>query len=343
MRTNRITLLVLLALGIFAFYACEKNDDDFLSKDEAEQLIKLEDKEYGRNADRMKFSDSYYLLRVSDYFFNELTSNQYDDSYIEIEFSVSEVDFSYELKNVNQFNNITGTWTPSSSWYGFTRTSTTPSDKVIIIYPSDYGNVKATFYDYNNQNNTISVKVKIEKNNAVICNLTCSRTENTQEDSRKTNATITFGSYSIEYEESDYDYSNEDKDKDIEKIIIKKDNKVFFSKTYNIQWEYLGGVDYYNIVSKWTFGNLELNLNVDTNSKQIDNSDRNTFINFSASTKGKKVGDFVYEKDELWKVLFKFTNGEKVEVEGLMPQIYECLKHNPYSDIYWDIYDGGYK
>lgn len=346
MKIRKISMLVLLMAGMFAFVACDKDETKDLSKDEAQQQITNAEQDLQAKSGEIVATDGY---KIQEYFATQIFNYFYakksnvSKSIVPSEFQKAyeltrkklllenpEIEFYFESFIINYFNEITGTWTWSPN--GWTREST-PTDKVILKFPypanNATNNVTITYYDFTTtlvygETVPTGIKVKIEYNGNQVFTLAYSATiTNLMKYSSKVD--VSFGPFTISNEES-LDASVNNKVLYSKKFTFKKDGKLFYSENADLTMTLLDDQSADILINaKQVIGNLEFRLKIDANTKELETGNPNDIASLSLfTTGGDKIGDFVFVQEEgEWILYFKFNNGEQVKAETLMPLISE--------------------
>jgi len=346
MKMKRFTLLALIMAGMFAFVSCEKDDTKDLSKDESEQQITIAEQDFQTKSTEIAATEgyqiqAYYGQMPSPFVGKTLTAKSEIPSVAQKMLDVvrsnsllqNEIEFYYYYFLIENFNDVTGTWTwnPDTQWYDHT---STPTDEVIVKFPypesSTTNNVTVTYYDFTSTSldgetvpNGLKVKIEYNGNQVFTLAYTGSFTD-WYKYSYKID--VAFGQFTISEEES-YDESDTDF-RYVANFIFKKDGKTFYSENLNYTATLLTDQSVkFLVTGTQVIGNLEFRMKLEGNSADIETGDPNDFLSLSLyTTGGDKVGDFVFvEENYEWVIYFKFNTGEQELAETLMPEISELL------------------
>lgn len=359
MKMKKFNLFALLMAGMFTFVACDKDDTENLSKDEAQQQITNAEQDLVAKSDEIVATDGY---KIQEYFATQISSPFYSKSIVSKSVVPSNFQKAYELTRksllqvnpeiefyfdnfiIGFFDEVKGTWTwKSPVWIR----ETTPTDKVIVKFPypanNTTNNVTITYSDFTTtlvygENIPTGIKVKIEYNNTQVFTLAYSATvTNMMKYSLKVD--VTFGPFAFSNEES-FDASVNNKVLYSKNDTFKKDGKLFYSEVANLTMTLINeeSADIL-ITAKQVIGNLEFRLKIDGNGNELETGNPNDFASLSVyTTGGDKVGDFVFVEEEgYWVLYFKFTNGEQVKAETLMPLVSERF-YSFIDDLFSNLY-----
>jgi len=355
MRMKSLKLLPLLLAGALFFVSCEKDEVSNLSQEEAQQVIQNTEQNLVSETQNIASTDGYMIMSEmgqmlpQEFYFNDpgmksTSVFNVKESLKNVEKKLSlenpELDFEFDHFILDNFNYLVGTWEYTPNGWEHTNT---PSDKVIVKYPHPMdnatNNVVVTFYDYSEQENGSevfinSIKVKVEYNgNEVLTfsyngtlegGISFGSTGDSFNFKLSTEVTLTFGQYEV-YSYKMINATSSTQMNFAKELTVKKAGSRIYAQIADMSVAFNENQTAdIAINAKQIVYDLEFRMTVQGNSEELDsNQDPNQFIQMSLyKTNGDKVGDFIFVAEgNDWVVYFKFTNGQQVKAEELMPNL----------------------
>ncbi|QKG80096.1 hypothetical protein [Tenuifilum thalassicum] len=349
-----LKLLSLLLAGALFFVSCSKDEGTNLTKEEAQQVIQNADQDLVAETQEITSTDGYVIMSelgqiLPQDFYNSqgmksAPSSCMEKSFKNVEHKFAleghELNFDFNHFILNNFNDLVGTWEYSPN--GWIHTDT-PTNQVVVKFPhpmdNPTNNVVVTYYDYSDQTNggevfINSIKVKIDYNGNEVFTFNYNGTLeggfsfNSNGDSFNfklvTEITVTFGKFEV-YSKESFDATSYPQLRVSKNFSIKKDGSIVYAQIADVLAVSNNNqtVDF-DITAKQIVNDLEFRLTIKGNSEELDSAqDPNQFIKMSLyRTNGDKVGDFIFVNEGGdWVVYFKFTSGEQVKAEELMPNL----------------------
>lgn len=355
MKTKNL-LLFLILTGFTLFVSCEKDPDPLTQKQAEEELTNV--------------SDDYDAIK-----------DDYDATQgIQVEYALDEIgtpfnDFgkklmmrsiSDDLKRIAykpdplakklidddfDFEEYVGTWDYSTT-NGWTRTSSTPTDQVILRFPypltNTSNNAVLTYYEYKTTSIlfygypyvvTSGLKAKLEFNGQQIWSLTYSGDYSSFTDFSIT-ITKTVGKYTLI--EKGSTKVSDDQATYTGSFEVKKDGKRVYMTSSSGVFKYSNDQTWTaSVTAKIIVMNIEIRIEVDYNSSSVIND--TTISNFMKisiwTTDGAKVGDIKIEYNpntQDYEPYIYFTNGESAPASNYMGVLLEEI-----GSFIRDLFDEG--
>jgi len=337
MKTKNLLMLFALA-GMIIFASCKKDDAPSpLTKDEAVATLTDINASYSTEYDAFQNSATMDAVNAVDDLGLPFSSGP-GFSPIQRSTFQKQVKDLYKVKSplgdgpywTFPFSENTGTWEyVSGSW---TKTSTSPSTQIVVIfsYGSGTNNGKLTYYNYDENTVTVesqsvtymsSLSAKIEIDNVKIYSwaYTASISGSTTSASFKMKFVYELGSYVLTQSlglsakasqtSSTVNYSMLEE--------LKKDGDILRSASYSVSMTE-ATQSTVSIEAKFRVKNIIIKFNIDIIENVTNTSgDPADYMSVTVWTAdGAKVADviWVYETDT-WVPYFKFTNGDTVAVD----------------------------
>lgn len=337
MKTKNLLMLFALA-GMLFFASCSKDDTPSpLSKDEAEVALNDVNSSYSSEYDAFQNSATMDAVNAVDNLGLPFSSGPGFAPIQRATFQKQVKDL-YKVKSplgegpywTFPFSENTGTWEYVSGYW--TKTSTTPSNQIVVIFSYGTGtnNGKLTYYNYDENTVTIegqsltymsSLSAKIEIDNVKIYAwaYTASISGSATSASFKMKFVYELGSYmmtqslglsaKVSQTSSTVNYSMLEE--------LKKDGDVLRSASYSVSM-IEATQSTVSIEAKFRAKNIIIKFNIDIIEGVTNTSgDPAEYMSVTVWTAdGAKVADviWVYETDT-WVPYFKFTTGETVAVD----------------------------
>lgn len=327
------TLLSLLAIaGTIFFTSCKKDDPSPLSKEEATAKLNSIDGEY-----------STILTELSATQGNQVNSTM-DDLYMPFDaFPMKSIrpesvtkDPASTIPNLNLvksklfsdfvFTEYTGTWEYSKTSYRFIRTSSTPSNQIILKFPHPYSNstnnASITYYDYLSttilgSTVTTQLKADVKIGDQIVYSRVFTATYSSLTNT-KYKLVNTFGQF-IETTELDLNYSTTQISLNTSSSLTKNGN-VVYKTTDNGVFKFNSTTQSWDVTvnANIVILSIEVRINLAFNTKDLTSStyDPNNVLKVSIyTTSGAKIGDIKQVKvNGDWVPYIYFANGDNAPI-----------------------------
>lgn len=356
MKTKNLLLLLAIA-SIMIFTSCKKDETPALTKEEATVVLNSVDDEFAATNTEISNNSGQKAI---DAFYN-LPTSPFGDIPLKAPKKIEEVkNLASKYKSIQQiksgggedfidfaFNEHKGTWTYNSTDYTWSHTST-PTDKVVIIFTNETKTVTLTYYDYQSgtsdgETYVKALKFKVEISGETTPVYSWEYSANRNLTGGDLTMLYTFGKFTEKQTfSSSFSISNSGVTANVSFLFeLKKEGVILFSQSANIN---LSGTSETNatltINAKIIIKNLVINYSINTNSSTNIEGDPSKFMTITVSTtSGNKVADVIFKYEELkWVPYFKFSDGTEAKIETyLSGELYDLLGEFIDSLFYYGI------
>lgn len=347
MKMKNLFLVTMLLGGMVAFTSCNKDDNDPLSKEEAQQLLTTTSHDIESTAAEMnttkamKASSTLNSLQLP--FVKKGGTKVFDSNYYKVKEafdksvkeSVEFPDFELFFLDINYTSEVLGTWNYTPNGWEHTMT---PLDKVIVNFPylagNDQNNATLTIYDIttttiDNSIRPTGIKAKLEVDGKQVYSFEFSA-EYTSSVKFSVQVAISFGAFAINVSQS-LDATITDKISFSAMNSILKDSQLLYKQEGSLSLAKEGVNDArITVDAKLTIKTVQLRIKMSALLTQlrsgVDPDEMGSVTLYTTS--GDKIGSFYFEYSEAEKdyvPYFKYTNGDTVPVSELMPEIDDLL------------------
>lgn len=330
MKTRKLFVLIALA-SIIVFASCKKEDStpDPLTKTEAEAAFTQAESDYNTVTEGLNNIEALEIQSNFDNFFYAENSAHHNNS-IEKEIFPSKVkDFDYIPYVELNINNLHGTYTYSTGWV---QTSTTPTDKLILIMPyGDGGTATLTYSNYETKTigditYTSRLKAELKLSIATTPIMTWEYTQLRSTNGNSYKFAFTIGEYT---KISTYSFAGTGVTKPVSNSTKKsrsvewyKNGDVIFAKSFDYSYTSDGQQGYtVSINSKYRVKSIVIKWAIDYDETTYSN-DINDIVKTTVwTTDGAKIGDIIF-KVPVTKVqlvpYIVFNNGDEVPLSNYL-------------------------
>lgn len=341
MKTKSLLFILILFVGLIGFNACQKDDEAPapLTKEEADVALSESDGQFvaisGEIGENEGYNVQSYIDDLDLPFYGQpvkaskfVKYNNKELKGIVEKFTANnksrDFDFNfgfiYALYDVYDVSEIFGTWDYTDG--SFVKSSTTPSNGIILNFPYPYdntsNNARLTYSDFKLlEGEVLSFKGKVEVDDVSVFTFSLttkySFTEFTQ------TLITSFGDFEFSlvsymtFNQDYFIYKYTNTLKKLDKVVYKEYSKIKVdSETEDV-----------TIEAAQTIGKLEFRFKLKSINGTFENfyQTPNDYLTMSLYTTGDaKIGDFVYVynvEQQNWDLYFEYTDGTQVALNSL--------------------------